>query len=53
LNQVNSLTQVFGLAVLRAGSSDENLLFPVVRQKIVQRLCRRIMPPGTALLLLE
>ena len=32
------VTQVFGLAVLRAGSSDENLLFPGVRQKIVQRL---------------
>ena len=35
---VNSVTQVFGLAVLRAGSSDENLLIAGVRQRIVQRL---------------
>jgi len=32
--------QVFGLGVLRACSSGENLLLPGVRQIIVQRLCR-------------
>jgi integrase len=41
---VNSATQVFGLAGLRAGSSDEALLFPGARQRIVQRLFRRQIP---------
>jgi Phage integrase family len=35
---VNSAMQVVGHGVLRAGSSDENLLFLGIRQRIVQRL---------------
>lgn len=41
LTRSNSVTQVFELASSRAGSSDGNLLVPVVREKIGQRLSRR------------
>src|SRR5215470_4021207 len=41
---VNSLTQVFGLAGSRAGSSDGILLLPAVRQRIGQRLASRLEP---------
>jgi hypothetical protein len=37
---VNRLTQVFGLADFRAGSSDETLVLDDVRQKIGQKLAR-------------
>jgi Phage integrase family len=40
---VNSLMQVSGLAGSRAGSSDGILLIPGVREKIGQRLARRIV----------
>jgi hypothetical protein len=38
---VNSVTQVFGLAGFRAGSSDGSLLISDVRERIGQRLARR------------
>jgi hypothetical protein len=50
---VNSVMQVFGLAGSRAGSSGEILLIPGVRERIGQRLARRLDCVSRATVLLK